>query len=126
MAEITEAGYENLRDHIEGVSLPWKYIELQDVNGAKIVRREVGGAGSGAYLEPREDDGATIVFRLVVIGSDADMPPLPVVAHQSIIKDTDSDLAPSLSTETLEADFSFLNEDCQLTVYHKIEVPDQV
>lgn len=54
MAEISEAGYENLRDAMEGNPLPWKYIELQTSIGTKITRRQIGLAGSGATLEARE------------------------------------------------------------------------
>lgn len=126
MAEISEAGYANLRNHMEGTSLPWRYIELQDSTGAKIVRREIDAVGSAAYFEDREGGGKIVVIRLVVIGSDADMPTLPVTAHQTVIKDTNTDAALALSTEPLEVEFAFLNVDCQLTVYHKIEVPDQV
>lgn len=122
MAELREAGYENLRDHMEGESRPWRYLELQEADGTKIVRRAIDG-GTGAYIEPRENGGQTVVYRMVVIGSDDDMPTLPVIAHQTAIKDEDTDSATPLSVEELEVDFHFLNVDCQLTVYHKIEVP---
>ena len=63
MAEISEAGYENLRDAMEGTLFPWKYIELQTSSGTKITRRQIGLAGSGATLEARENGGQTIVFQ---------------------------------------------------------------
>lgn len=123
MAEIAEAGYETLRDAIEA---GWGYIELQTSAPAKIVRREIDGVGSGATLEARENDGTTIVIKLIVVGSDVDMPSLPVTAYQSVLKATDSDGADILSTEVLPTTFTFQDTDDQLSVYHKIEVPEQV
>lgn len=126
MAEISEAGYENLRDAMEGNPLPWKYIELQTSIGTKITRRQIGLAGSGATLEARENGGQTIVFKVVVNGGDPGMPTLPVTAAKSVIKDQDSDEAPGLSIETLSTSFTFQESADQLTVYHKVQVPEVV
>ena|SRR5690554_1538596 len=126
MAEIEEAGYENLRDSMEGNPLPWKYIELQTSTGTKITRRQIGLAGSGATLEARENGGQTIVFKVVINGGDAGMPALPVTVAKSVIKDQDSDVAPGLSVETLSTSFTFQEAADQLTVYHKVQVPEVV
>ena len=126
MAEISEAGYENLRDAMEGNALPWKYIELQTSSGTKITRRQIGLAGSGATLEARENGGQTIVFKVVVNGGDPGMPALPVTGAKSVIKDQDSDEAPGLSIETLSTSFTFQESADQLTVYHKVQVPEVV
>lgn len=126
MAEIAEAGYENLRDSMEGNALPWKYIELQTSTGTKITRRQIGLAGSGATLEARENGGQTIVFKVVINGGDAGMPALPVTVAKSVIKDQDSDAAAGLSIETLSTAFTFQESADQLTVYHKVQVPEVV
>ena len=99
MAEISEAGYENLRDAIEGNALPWKYIELQTSTGTKITRRQIGLAGSGATLEARGNGGQTVVFKVVVNCGDHGMPPLPVTVARSVIKDQDSDAAEEASRD---------------------------
>ncbi len=126
MAEISEAGYENLRDSMEGNPLPWKYIELQTSTGLKITRRQIGLAGRGATLEARENGGQTIVFKVVVNGGDPGMPTLPVTVAKSVIKDQDSDEALGLSIETLSTSFTFQESADQLTVYHKVQVPEVV
>ncbi len=126
MAEISEAGYENLRDAMEGNALPWKYIELQTSTGVKVTRRQVGLAGSGATLEPREGGGRIVVIKLIVNGGDAGMPVLPSTVAKSVIKDQDSDAAAGLSIETLSTAFTFQESQDQLTVYHKVQVPEVV
>ena len=126
MAEIEEAGYVNLRDAMEGNPRAWKYIELQTATGTKITRRQVGLAGSGATFEARENSGKTMVIKLVVNGGDAGMPTMPVTAARSVIKDQDSDVAPGLSIESLSTSFTFQESADQLTVFHKVQVPEVV
>lgn len=54
------------------------------------------------------------------------MPTLPVTVAKSVIKDQDSDEAPGLSIETLSTSFTFQESADQLTVYHKVQVPEVV
>lgn len=120
MAEISVAGYDSIKSFIEA---NWKYIEIQTSGGTKIVRRQVGLAGSGATVEPREDTGRTVVIKVVVRGSDADMPALPVIAARSVVRSVNSDSGTIVSNETLSGTFTFQDDGDQLTVYHKIHVP---
>jgi len=124
MAEITSAGYVNLRNAIDGTAKKWKFIEIQRSNGTKIVRREIGVAGSGATFEAREGTGnKTIVIKLILNGNDSDMPTLPVTVAKSILKDTDDDSASALSSEQLSSSFEFKDGLDTLTIFHKVHVP---
>ena len=123
MAEITSAGYESIRDLIQGSSVAnWKFIELQTSGGTKAVRKEIDATGTGATFEARVNDGQTIVVKFVVRGSDIEGT-LPVTVTRSILKSTNSDVDPGFSIETLDPSFTFNELADQLTIYHQLHVP---
>jgi hypothetical protein len=122
MAAITTAGYQDLRDRIEA---NWLYIEIRDASvagtgGAAIVRLPV----SDSRVDWIHSPGAqALQLRVVLTGSDADVP-VPVTARSSAIYKVSS-AGTALSAETLIEGDATLNADADsVTITHTIEVPD--
>ena len=64
MAEITSSAYQDIRNHIQST---WKYIELQDETGNKIIRLSPSDNRVISIIE-----GNNVKITLVVKGSDED------------------------------------------------------
>ncbi|WP_366162627.1 hypothetical protein ABXS71_06155 [Bacillus infantis] len=114
MAEITSAAYQALRDHIQS---NWKYIELQDETGAKIVR--LSPSDSRVTWQHATGD-STLKLQVVIKGSDAD-----IVKPKTFAKSVLFNVATggqSFSTEAYTP-FTIESDQDELTVIHNIEVP---
>jgi hypothetical protein len=122
MAQITSDGYQDLRDRIQA---NWTYIELRD--------DAAGGTGGDPIVRIAETDprvswihsgGAqALQLRVVLTGSDADVP-VPVTIRSSAIYKVSS-AGSAMSAETLvEGDATINADPDSVTITHTIEVPD--
>jgi hypothetical protein len=121
MAEILNAGYQNLRDHIQGVnSAPaWGYVELGNASGAPIVRLPVTDARC-TWTNAAGDQ--VLELTVVIKGSDSDIAGLlPVTFAQSSFF-TAASGGSALDTESFSPTTLEVAED-QLTLKHRIQVP---
>lgn len=115
MAEITEKGYQDLRDFIEE---NWIYHSLRDDQGNEVVRLST----SDPRTEWTHDPGSQVLeLTTTVTGSDPDIHPPQKFAGSSIYN-SDSVEADPMAEETFES-FTIQTESDELTVKHRIEVP---
>lgn len=120
MAEITTYAYEDLRAYIEA---NWTYISLYDNGGtpAEVLRLPVSDA---RVTWTHTAGAATLELTIVITGADAEISAsLPKTFASSRIFKVSSG-GNSFSTETFSA-FTIQTSSDQLTVKHRIEVPDQ-
>ncbi|MGA4517208.1 hypothetical protein ACPA0F_07960 [Solibacillus silvestris] len=115
MAEITQHGYQGLRSFIES---NWKFIELKDTSGAKIVRL--------SPADPRvtwtHAPGAqTLELSIEVNGSDADIT-LPKTFASSAIY-TGATGTDAVTAVEPFSNFEMTMAEDQITVRHRIQVP---
>ncbi|MDD2288027.1 MAG: hypothetical protein PHY55_04250 [Bacteroidales bacterium] len=119
MAEVNASAYQDLRDYIQA---NWNYIELQDEAGNPIIRKDI----TDARVTWNHLAGAqTLELKFVVTGSDVDISSLlPLTfAKSAIFKVATGDTA--FSTETFTS-FTISSAEDQLTIIHKIEVPQVI
>ena len=114
MAEITNAGYQSIRDFVEAT---WKYVELRDETGTKIVRL--------AVRDPRvtwehNANAQTLELKVVIKGSDAEVSLPKTFASSAIYSIATGGSA--LSDESF-SDFTMESSGDELTVIHKLEIP---
>ncbi|MEA0553766.1 hypothetical protein U1P98_07530 [Lysinibacillus irui] len=115
MAEITQLGYQGIRDYIEA---NWNFIELKDNLGAPIVRLSTA--------DPRvtwtHSAGAqTLELSIVVTGSDAEVT-LPKTFAGSAIY-TSAEATEAVTATESFSPFEMTMAEDQITVRHRIEVP---
>lgn len=118
MAEITQTGYQNIRDHIEA---NWRFIELQDDAGAKVVRLDPADPRVTWTHAPGAD---VLELSVVINGSDADIT-LPQVFNASAIYTSADATEPVTAVESFSLFEMEMDED-QITVRHRIQVPQTV
>jgi hypothetical protein len=115
--EITAEGYQSVRDFIEA---NWIYHSLRDDSDDEVIRIST----SDARTEWTHDPGNQVLeLTTTVAGSDGDITP-PQVFAGSEIYDVSSGGSP-LADETFEA-FTIETDSDELTVKHRIEVPQVV
>ena len=118
MFEISQVGYQGIRDYIEA---NWKFIEVQDELGAKILRLDP----SDPRVSWTHTPGAEVLELSVVInGSDAEVT-LPQVFAKSAIF-TSAEATEPVTTVVPFSTFEMTLEEDQLTVRHQIEVPQVI
>lgn len=116
MAAIPTAGYQDLRDYIQA---NWTFIEVRDTTGAAILR--VGGADARVSWV-HAAGSQTLQRRIVITGSDADVP-VPVTARSTAIFKVASG-GSAMSVETLvEGDATISADADNITITHNIQVP---
>ncbi|UOE57289.1 hypothetical protein [Cytobacillus oceanisediminis] len=114
MAEITSAAYQNLRDYIQS---NWKYIELQDESGNKIIRL----SPSDSRVTWTHLGGESVLkLQVIIKGSDADIT-APKIFAKSVIYNVATG-GSSFSTESFTP-FTIETDQDELTVIHNIVVP---
>ncbi|ETI68127.1 hypothetical protein [Neobacillus vireti] len=114
MAEIKQEGYQAIRNYMQA---NWKYIELQDDTGNKIVRL----SPSDLRVTWTHATGEkTLKLQIVVKGSDTD-----IVKPKTFSKSAIYDVATGGTPYSVESFTSFTMESDQdeLTVIHSLEVP---
>lgn len=117
MAEVTEPGYQDLRDYIEA---NWDYMEPYDDNQNAILRIDV----SDGRLQWTHTAGSqTLVLEGVFQGSDSDIS-LPQTFSGSRIFDVGTD-GDAYSDESF-TNFTMEDDNDQITIEHEIEVPEVV
>jgi hypothetical protein len=118
MAEITTAGYENIRQHILD---SWIWIELRDDTNTPVLRIST----SDPRVAWTSLDPTTNPLELVITieGADVDVP-VPTTFQYSAIYDVNT-AGDAYSVESFTVFTISANED-QLTVRHRIEVPQIV
>ncbi|MGG0666962.1 hypothetical protein ABE073_00275 [Lederbergia citrisecunda] len=118
MAEISQAGYKSIREHIEA---SWNFIELQDDTGAKVVRLDT----TDSRVSFTHNPGAEVLeLSIVINGSDADIT-LPQVFASSAIYESAGATEPVTASEPF-SNFEMTMEEDQITVRHRIQVPQTV
>lgn len=119
MVEITEEGYQSIRDHVEnGGGDNWEWIELRDDDGDPIFRVD---ETNDTRVTWTHDAGAQVLeLEIVVQGSDDDVT-APQTFGESALFDVETDGSP-YSVETFD-NFTIEDDEDQLTVRHQIEVP---
>ncbi|MED0665302.1 hypothetical protein P4T04_03125 [Bacillus badius] len=113
MAEITTAAYTALRNYVQS---NWKYIELQDETGAKIVRLTTTDNRVTFAIE-----GNNVKFTVIIKGSDADIIK-PKTFTKGAIYDVPTGGTP-YSIETFDNPFIMTQDQDELTVTLTIKVP---
>lgn len=114
MAEISEDGYEDIRDHIEST---WVYLELRDDADSQIIRVD----DSDSRLSWTHSDGdQTLEYTITVSGSDSDISPPQTFEKSALYKEDSGGDYMSLESFT---QFTIETSDDQLTVKHQVQVP---
>ena len=114
MAEITQAGYASIRKYIEE---NWNTIELLDDAGKQILKLNT----SDPRVEFTHAPGAaTLELSVVVKGNDPGMT-LPKKFASSVVHNAQG---PVTAVESF-SNFEMTMAEDQLTVRHRIEVPQQ-
>lgn len=117
MAEITEAGYQTVRDFIEA---NWIYHSLRDDADAEVLRLST----ADARVSWTHTAGAQVLeLTTVISGADTDVT-TPQIFAGSEIYNVATEGEP-LADETFEA-FTINTTSDELTVKHRIEVPQVV
>lgn len=114
MAEISTAAYQELRSHIQST---WKYIELQDATGNKVVRL----SPSDSRVTWTHNVGDSILkLQVIIKGSDTD-----ITAPKTIAKSAIFNLATGGTAFSLEpfTPFTIETDQDEITVVHSIQVP---
>ena len=111
--EITEAGYQTLRDYIQN---NWKYVELFDDSDNPVGRFEIGGTKAN-WIHTIGDQ--TLIARLIVTGADIGVG-TTVKGTKLFETNSSSDI---LHEDNFNYMFTFGDTEDQLTVEHQIEVP---
>lgn len=111
--EINQYGYQKIR---EFVIANWKYLEVRTPTGTVLKRF---GTADGLVIT---GNGSTpeISYKLVIKGSDA------LFANQTVGKSVIFDSPTgtnAIATESLSTSFTFESADDELTIIHKLQVP---
>jgi hypothetical protein len=114
MAEITNAGYKDIRSHIEDA---WKYHELRDIDGNVVVRLSTSDSRVNWTHDPLSQ---ILEITTVIRGSDDDII-LPKSFASSALYNVGVG-GEALSVEGF-SQFTIEAGSDQLTVRHRIEVP---
>lgn len=112
MGNITEHGYGLLRTHIIA---DWKYLELQTPTGTPLKRFTT----SNGLVITGTSNNATIEYKVVTTGAMAEFKNKTV--GKSVLYSVVSGGQP-IATETF-AEFTFTQNEDELTVKHVLEVP---
>ena len=117
MAEISNQGYQSLRDYIQS---NWQYIELQDDTNTPILRLSPSDSRvTWTHLVGEQ----TLKLQIVVKGSDIDIT-YPVTFAKSLIFDVAT--GGSAYSEETFTPFTIESDQDELTVIHSIQVPQVV
>lgn len=117
MAEITTQAYQDIRDHIEE---NWKYIELRDNEGAKVLRLSTDDPRvEWKHLEGERE----LKLQISIKGSDSEIS-LPKTLSSSAIFNV-AEEGTAFSEESFSP-FTIESEKDELTIVHAILVPRTV
>lgn len=117
MAEITENGYQSIRNYIEA---NWIYHSLRDEEDAEIIRI----SPSDARTSWTHDAGAQVLeLTTTVTGADDDIIP-PQTFAGSELYDVSSGGSP-LADEIFTS-FTIETDGDELTIKHRLEIPQVV
>lgn len=121
MAEVTDDGYQNLRDHIDGTSsVSWDWHSILDDSDPRneITRRDTGDTTS----EWVHGAGSQVLERQTTVsGDDADVS-TPVTLEASALHETETDEDNLTQVETF-ASATIEQSDDVVEVTHEVEVP---
>ncbi|MTD30126.1 hypothetical protein [Planomicrobium sp. YIM 101495] len=112
MAEINQYGYQKIR---EFVIANWKYLELRKPDGTVLKRF---GIADGLEIAGSANT-PTIEYKLIIKGSDA------LFTNQTVGKSVVFDSptgANAITTENFTS-FTFESADDELTIIHKLQIP---
>lgn len=117
MAEISNAGYQSIRDYIQS---NWQYIELRDETNSPILRIST----NDNRVQWSHDVGSqTLELTCIIKGDDADITK-PVTFASSAIYDVVTGGSP-YAVENFTP-FTMENDADQLIIKHQIQVPQLV
>ena len=117
MAEITNSGYQSIRDFVEA---NWKYIELRDDLGTPILRLDP--------TDPRVTwthvaQAQTLKLQIVVTGTDLEVSLPQTFGSSAIFSVSTGGTAHSVETFTT---FTMEGTGDELTVVHELEIPEVI
>ncbi|MGI2326418.1 hypothetical protein [Planococcus sp. YIM B11945] len=112
MAEINQYGYQKIR---EFVIANWKYLEVRKPDGTVLKRF---GTADGLVITGNGST-PTIEYKLVIKGSDA------LFTNQTVGKSVVFDSPTGINAIATESftNFTFESADDELTIVHKLQVP---
>ncbi len=130
MSEITSAGYENIRDYIEGLSPnAWTHVQLYTgadapvLSAPRVIAAE-GATETNCQWQAREDTGQTLVVKIVVTGTDEDITKPVTIEKGAILDASDGDeMTPK---KVLSSSATIAENDDVVSIYLKVQVPEIV
>lgn len=126
--ELTEAGYESIRtlmNSSRSAPAQWDYIALVDDTGTEQIRVSITGDNDASWSTEDQDsdtNSETMVVTYTVTG--ADFGSLPVTINKSQLYDESGVGNGSALSEDSFADATLAASGDELTVTHKVEVPE--
>lgn len=120
MAEVTENGYQTLRDLIDGTNTgrSWDWHSILDDTSSEVTRVDPSDSRS----EWTHGNGSqTLVRETTLTGEDSDIT-TPVTLSASALHETETD-SDNLTEEESFTDATIEGADDEVKVTHEIEVP---
>jgi len=120
MGEVTENGYQTLRDLIDGTDTgrSWDWHSILDDEDSEVTRVDPSDSRSEWT---HDDDSQTLVRETTLTGDDDDVS-TPVTLNASALHETETD-SDNLTPEESFTDATIEQEDDEVKVTHEVEVP---
>lgn len=115
MAEVTEAAYQNIRNHLQTT---WGYIELRNNEGAPITRIPIGTDARAKWVHSAGD--RTLNVQVTVKGADADIPIPSIIGGAALYNVATGGEAFTVETFTLSY---IMDASDTCVINHLVEVP---
>lgn len=115
-SEITAAGYQDLRDHIEAT---WQYIEIRDEEGDPLFRI---GVSDDRVSWTHAPGAQVLVMEVVLSGSDEEIDGQMPLTVAGVALFTGAEGGSELAAESL-APFTFGAAEDELTIEFRVQVP---
>lgn len=126
MAEITEAGYQTVRDFINSdTATPntWDYIALYDDSQNEVLRRSISGDSRCRWFS--DDGDAFLKAEIVIEGSDGDVPVPTTFEYSAVFDDTAANSGSRLTPLEQHPTANVSDSSDRVVVVHTVEIPDQ-
>jgi hypothetical protein len=124
--ELTNAGYESIRDLINSSRTSpaqWDYIALVDDGGNEVIRTQISNDADASWSTDDQDGDSTsetMVVTYTITGADVSTP--VTIVKSQLYDDASGSGAPVLSEDSFTSATLDADSD-ELTVTHKVEVP---
>ena len=115
MAEFLEAGYQDIRDHVENT---WTYVEVRDDEDSVVLRI---GAEDERVEWTHDPESQELRLELLLSGSDEEITVGTTTVNKSVIYKTDDGGEPL--AEEYYSPFVFDQEEDELLIVHRLQIP---